>query len=276
MKSLLTALILLCSVSVNAQDTIRSFFDKKGDPVDLSFATYFAKRTTNGLDYYQLRPVPAESRDKNFIPAIHPKEGNYVFIDPSGRRRKEVSYHNDLRQGVSKHFVNNRLSDSLFYKNDSLDGSCVYFHPNGNISSIELYIADSLISFELFNEDGSSDLVSESPNRLPEFPGGMYAMKLFLSQNIQYPDDAVALGIEGKCFVTFIVDPNGKISFVKIARGVPDCPECDAEAVRVVNAMPDWVPGKNHNRYVDSYFNLPVHFKLVSGRKLRKEKKRGR
>jgi protein TonB len=59
-----------------------------------------------------------------------------------------------------------------------------------------------------------------------------------------------------------VVDENGTISNVKVVRGVPNCPECDKEAVRVVKSMPAWVPGKIQGDAVSSFFMLPIIFAL--------------
>lgn len=93
-----------------------------------------------------------------------------------------------------------------------------------------------------------------------EYPGGRGAMLSYLSGNINYPQIAIELGLEGKCYLKFIVSKTGNISEVTVQRGVPDCKECDKEAVRVVKGMPDWKPGKIKGKPVDSYFNLPVAF----------------
>lgn len=95
-----------------------------------------------------------------------------------------------------------------------------------------------------------------------EFPGGMGALKQYLADNIKYPQTALELGVEGKCYLQFVVSASGNISNVEVKRGVPDCPECDKEAVRVVKNMPHWKPGKNGGKAVHSVFNLPVTFKI--------------
>ena len=87
-------------------------------------------------------------------------------------------------------------------------------------------------------------------------------LKQYLAENINYPQTAQELGIEGKCYLLFIVSTSGNISNVEVKRGVPDCPECDKEAVRVVKGMPNWTPGKNGGKAVNSTFNLPISFKL--------------
>lgn len=94
------------------------------------------------------------------------------------------------------------------------------------------------------------------------FPGGYEALKKYLSNNIVYPPNAKEAGISGKVFLKFIISKEGQISNVKIMRGIPDCPECDREALRVVKGMPNWIPGKNRGKAVNSAFNLPVQFKL--------------
>lgn len=95
-----------------------------------------------------------------------------------------------------------------------------------------------------------------------EYPGGRTAMMKFLSENMKYPETAIEAGIEGKCYLRFIVGTDGKITDVKVTRPVPDCSECDAEAKRVVRLMPRWKPGKIGGKGVRSYFDLPVNFKL--------------
>jgi periplasmic protein TonB len=102
------------------------------------------------------------------------------------------------------------------------------------------------------------DIVDENA----EPPGGMAALKKYLAENIQYPQTAVEMNLEGKCYLQFVVSENGYISNVKVKKGVPDCPECDKEAIRVLKGMPKWSPGKINGKAVNSTFSLPVSFKL--------------
>lgn len=94
------------------------------------------------------------------------------------------------------------------------------------------------------------------------FPGGRTAMLKFLSKNINYPEIARIANIQGKVTLNFVVGKNGEIENVTVAKGVPGCPECDKEAIRVVKAMPKWKPAKNNGKAVRSYFYLPVTFRL--------------
>jgi len=95
-----------------------------------------------------------------------------------------------------------------------------------------------------------------------EFPGGMQALKKYLADNIVYPKTALEKGIEGRVYLKFIVSETGEISNVQLLRGIPDCPECNAEAIRVVKAMPKWKPGRQAGKAVKMWYNLPIAFKI--------------
>lgn len=95
-----------------------------------------------------------------------------------------------------------------------------------------------------------------------EFPGGMSALKQYLTDNLRYPETLKEMGVDGKCYLQLIISETGKVTNVHVVRGFPDCPECDKEAIRLVEAMPDWKPAKNGGKPVKSTFNLPVTFKL--------------
>jgi TonB family protein len=108
--------------------------------------------------------------------------------------------------------------------------------------------------------------ILETVEQPAEFPGGQQAMKTYLSANLKYPVAAIEAGIQGKCYIKFVVSETGNISNVIVAKGVPDCPSCDAEAVRVVKSMPKWKPAMNSGKPVNSWYTLPVSFKIVTGK----------
>ncbi|HLP06321.1 MAG TPA: TonB family protein [Paludibacter sp.] len=99
--------------------------------------------------------------------------------------------------------------------------------------------------------------------KLPEYPGGMDALMKYLSQNIKYPIKAQENGIQGKVFVQFVVNSVGKIENAEIIKNVS--PEIDAEALRVVNSMPQWTPGEQKGEKVSVHYTLPIGFTLDSG-----------
>lgn len=100
--------------------------------------------------------------------------------------------------------------------------------------------------------------------QMPSFPGGEQEMMKFIQENVQYPQYEKEHRIVGKCYVTFIVEKDGTIREAKILKGVPFGSGCDAEAIRVVNMMPQWIPGKQNGKEVRVQFNLPIKFSLHS------------
>lgn len=94
----------------------------------------------------------------------------------------------------------------------------------------------------------------------PEFPGGSEAMMQFLADNIRYPAEAHKKGVQGRVICNFVVMKDGTIDSVNVVRGVD--PLLDAEAVRVLQSMPKWKPGKQRGQEVNVRFTLPVVFRL--------------
>jgi protein TonB len=95
---------------------------------------------------------------------------------------------------------------------------------------------------------------------MPEFPGGEAALAAFIKKEVKYPKKAKRAGIEGQVVIRFVVDKDGSVSDAKVAKGVD--PLLDAEALRAVQAMPKWTPGKLNGKPVKVQFNLPVRFRL--------------
>ena len=107
---------------------------------------------------------------------------------------------------------------------------------------------------------GTTDKVYEVCEQMPIFPGGDAALMKYLSENVKYPALAIKAQEQGRVVVSFTVEKDGAISDVKVARSVT--PSLDAEAVRVVKAMPKWTPGKQGGQLVRVRYNVPVSFKL--------------
>ena len=95
---------------------------------------------------------------------------------------------------------------------------------------------------------------------MPEFPGGELALRTFIGKAIVYPTVAQENGIQGKVFVTFVVNKDGSVSNAKIARGVDA--SLDQEALRVVSTLPKWKPGKQRGVPVRVSYTVPISFKL--------------
>jgi len=95
---------------------------------------------------------------------------------------------------------------------------------------------------------------------MPEFPGGTAKLLEYIGKNIKYPMMARESDIQGKVYVNFVVEPDGSISHVEVLRGIGG--GCDEEAVRVVQSMPKWKPGKQRGAPVRVQYMVPIVFKL--------------
>lgn len=110
--------------------------------------------------------------------------------------------------------------------------------------------ADSTAKEEVF-------MVAE---QMPEYPGGMKELLKFLQDNLKYPENAMKNNVQGRVIVQFVVEKDGTPTEFKVLRSVD--PDLDAEALRVMKAMPKWKPGMQKGQVVRVKFTVPVSFKL--------------
>jgi protein TonB len=114
---------------------------------------------------------------------------------------------------------------------------------------------------EEVEEEEEETQIFQVVETMPTFPGGDAARIKYLQNNLKYPTMARESGIQGKVFVTFVVEKDGSITDVKVLRGIGG--GCDEEAVRVIKNMPKWKPGKQRGKPVRVQFNMPIVFKLA-------------
>ncbi len=122
------------------------------------------------------------------------------------------------------------------------------------------------IPFEATNVDESAPLDANTDEVFkvvevdPEFPGGVEALYKYLAENIKYPEKAKNNKVEGRVYITFVIEKDGTVNDAKVLRSVNE--ELNAEALRVINAMPKWKPGMQQGVPVRVQYNIPIYFKL--------------
>jgi protein TonB len=126
----------------------------------------------------------------------------------------------------------------------------------------EVSEATEITTIDFLPEEIDDDVIHITADLEPTFPGGRGAMYAFLRENIHYPKIAVQEGIQGKVYLSFVIEKDGSITDVKVLRGIIGGRMCDLEAVRVVESMPKWEHGRRNGRPVRFQFNLPVDFRL--------------
>jgi len=106
--------------------------------------------------------------------------------------------------------------------------------------------------------------VFTSVEQVPEFPGGLEAFITFISKNIKYPAEARKNGVQGRVIISFIVEKDGSLSDVHVARGIGY--GADEEALRVIKSSPDWKPGIQNGHLVRVAYSVPISFSLDDGK----------
>jgi len=133
------------------------------------------------------------------------------------------------------------------------------------MKTIKLFISIVFLFSAIFcqaqaKENKSKEGVYFVVEEMPVYPGGDEALRKDLAANIKYPAEAKKAGIQGKVYVTFVVDEHGKVTDAKIARGVD--PSLDKESLRVINELKTWNPGKEKGKAVKVSYTLPINYAL--------------
>ena len=110
------------------------------------------------------------------------------------------------------------------------------------------------------NSQSQDDDVFVFVEQNPQFPGGDAARIKYIQNNLVYPKQAIELAIQGTVYVNFVVEKDSTITNPKVLRGIGG--GCDEEAIRLIKAMPKWIPGKQRNMAVRCQFNMPIKFSL--------------
>lgn len=112
-------------------------------------------------------------------------------------------------------------------------------------------------------DNNDAEDVVQTPEKRPEFPGGVQALYKFLCSNLKYPSDAE--DIQGRVICQFTVNKDGSISDIQVLRSV--YPSLVREVVRVISIMPRWEPGVQNGEKKRCKFKLPITFKLSTPKK---------
>lgn len=115
------------------------------------------------------------------------------------------------------------------------------------------------------NESSTKEKVYDVVEQMPEYPGGMGELMKFIGNTMKYPEDAEKQQKEGLVIVNFVVEKDGSVNDIEVAKGA--WPSLDAEAIRIVKALPKWTPGKEKGKTVRVKFTIPFRFAIPSDKK---------
>ena len=187
-----------------------------------------------------------EDNRKTTIKTPNPIHQNY----PDGNTLGEVSMPNDrnVKETIVPEHVKKVTKEPSIMPEPIIMGEPVMV---GDIQLVEppekMAITDEVLSYA---------------EKMPEYPGGVTKLFAFVYENLKYPDFEKENGIEGTVYVKFTVTEEGKIVKPEVVRGVNGAPNFNKEVLRIVNKMPNWLPGENNGKKVKVYFTMPFKFRL--------------
>ena len=184
-------------------------------------------------------------REENIENVVQKVRESIKFIAPVIKKDNEVNPEEEMR-----------TQDEIM----SSKAAVGFANVIGNDENGEVLKAKDAIITEPVKPREEENKVFEVVEQMPSFPGGSGALMQYLSKNIKYPPVAEENGIQGRVVCSFVVERDGSVSDVRILKGVD--PSLDKEAIRVVSAMPKWIPGRQNGQMVRVKYNLPVTFRL--------------
>ncbi len=186
-----------------------------------------------------------QSQHQYFITTSKDSLGTSLASDGNG---SHIEYDDDFKLIKGRGAIVNGLKNGEWKGNynDTLSYSCVYT------------MGKSVFGTSISKAGNVYHFTNDNIN--PEFPGGDQKFGLFLARQIHYPAAAKENNIQGKVFINFTVDKQGKLRNLKIVRGIGS--GCDDEVIRVLKLSPNWNPGKVYGIPVDISYTIPISFNL--------------
>lgn len=192
------------------------------------------------------------------IEKVMKRKSNFYFVVISAQPKEHEVFQTVVKQHIAAAKALNKKPFKVYY---SMELPPPPFPPQVEVIEVienepeieEIEVVDTSIEGE--------DAIYMVVEKMPEFPGGMEAMWKFISDHLNYPEEAREKNIEGRSIIQFIVEKDGTISNIEVVRSAGD-KSLDKEALRVVRMMPKWKPGSQRDKIVRCKYTLPVSFKL--------------
>lgn len=193
---------------------------------------------------------------------IYNEDGSYVKCETSDSDVLDPNTGEPLKKmTITTHKADGTPADNMSLHWEIQGDTTLYTAEPFSITEESLGIL--LGGLSALEDAPSNDSIYQIVDEMPQFPGGEAAMMKFVANNVKYPQEAKDKEIDGRVFVSFVVEKDGSVSNVKVLRGIGG--GCDEEAVRVISAMPKWKPGIKDGKPVRVSYMMPINFKLSDG-----------
>jgi len=198
-----------------------------------------------------------------FLLLLHKEDNEYKAYTPDPKITNLSAINNSLKLVQKEDLLFLREYFQLFWNPNKGSVADQYKESTSEVGNETSQSADNHSSvFDVLykSHSDSNSKVYGAVDEMPQFPGGPSALIEYLSRAVRYPAAAEANGIQGRVMCSFVVEPNGSISNVKVIKGVD--PSLDKEAIRVISSMPKWIPGMLNGTPVRVNYSAPVTFRL--------------
>lgn len=212
------------------------------------------KVTSSNYSFYQI--ITYNPTDSNLVGEKAYYKGGQIKLD-----RKYSNYKDGEFDGkYLDYYESGQVRKDIDYKDGKLNGKRITYWNKGNPKRIDVYENNKLIDGKCFDLNGKEVIYYEY-EKMPHFPGGNNGLIKYIKKQIKYPEMSKDNGLSGTVYVSFIIEKDGKVSSVKILRGVNN--ELDEEAMRVVRKLPKWEPGIQDDEAVRVSYNLPIKYNIT-------------
>ncbi|SNR29246.1 protein TonB [Hymenobacter mucosus] len=189
--------------------------------------------------------------------------GTVMRYFPTGQLQEQLPYRSFRKQELhgtqTRWFASGQVQAREEYVDNRRHGELLTYYPSGTVRRREHYQHGQRLTGECFAPDGQP-LAYVDYMLMPEYPGGLNALLQTIGSTTKYPKLALKQEQTGQVQIAFIIDKKGQVSNAHVLRSV--APLLDAEALRVVNSLRGWKPGRLDGEAVDVYFTLPVTFTI--------------
>ena len=268
MKQILFILIILLANHLAAQEKVFlnenfTFCDQK-DAIEYAIITksdsgiqvefHKLDGTLKGIGHYS-------KYGKNISKRV--RDGVCIFKYANGQDSIVYHYADNKLDGEGKfYYPNGQLHVCASYKQNHFDGELKQFYPDGKTRRIETYEQDKCIKGTLWDEEGN-ELPFEPYFVLPEFPGGISSLYTVLSKYLIYPAKSFKNKEQGRVYVRFVIDEEGKMTNFKIADSQNmELEEPALKALKTIGSSYRWKPGTKDGKPIRVLHTLPVNFRL--------------
>ncbi|MBL7711352.1 MAG: TonB family protein [Chitinophagaceae bacterium] len=262
----LNAIILICCCHAAVGQGSRSdtfYFSRYMDTSSKKDAQYF-KVYTYEFSTLKISDYTKDGQlvSSGFYNVSYPevKDGYFRMYSTKGALESEGNYIEGKKSGLWAYY---REDGSLHYEENyaegKLSGKLKSYYRDKSLKREENYNNGEFVNGKCFTLSGK-DTTHFPFKEMPEFEGGEKAMFKYLAQEVRYPEKAINKGIQGVVKIIFIVDKNGQLQDIKIYKGV--YPSLNYEAIRIIEKMDVWKPGKIDGEIAETKFIIPIKFVL--------------